>query len=30
MAGCIRAFEDLCIVTESVRSGIEVNVKVES
>jgi uncharacterized OsmC-like protein len=30
MAGCIQAFEDFCIVTESVRSGIEVNVKVES
>lgn len=29
LARCIQAFEDFCVVTESVREGIDVRVKVE-
>jgi organic hydroperoxide reductase OsmC/OhrA len=29
LKGCLATFEDFCIVTQSVRSGIEVNVRVE-
>jgi organic hydroperoxide reductase OsmC/OhrA len=27
---CLEVFEDFCIVTESVRKGIEVNVSIET
>jgi uncharacterized OsmC-like protein len=30
LQGCLSTFEDYCIVTQSVRQGIEVNVKVEN
>jgi uncharacterized OsmC-like protein len=29
LAGCLSTFEDFCIVTQSVRQGVQVNVKVE-
>jgi organic hydroperoxide reductase OsmC/OhrA len=29
LTGCLATFEDFCIVTQSVRQGIQVNVKVE-
>ena len=29
LQGCLSTFEDFCIVTQSVRQGIEVNVKVQ-
>jgi hypothetical protein len=29
LQGCLAIFEDFCIVTQSVRSGIDVNVRVE-
>ena len=30
LAGCRQAFEDFCVVTQSVRSGIDVAVRVET
>lgn len=30
LAGCLSSFEDFCIVTQSVRRGIDVTVRVES
>ncbi len=29
LEGCIEIFEDFCVVTQSIRNGIEVDVKVE-
>ncbi len=29
LAGCLSTFEDFCVVTQSVRAGLEVRVKVE-
>ena len=30
LAGCLGTFEDFCVVTQSVRKGIDVRVRVES
>jgi organic hydroperoxide reductase OsmC/OhrA len=30
MERCMQVFEDFCIVTQSVRKGVDVNVRVET